>query len=62
MIKELTDLPAGVIGFETAGKLHAEDYRDILLPAVTGRGQALPTCRTSRGDCLGLRGSNTAPT
>ncbi len=34
MIKELTGLPAGVIGFETAGKLHAEDYRDILLPAV----------------------------
>ena len=34
MIKELTDLPQGVIGFETAGKLHAEDYRDVLLPAV----------------------------
>jgi enoyl-CoA hydratase/carnithine racemase len=34
VIKELTDLPSGVIGFETAGKLHAEDYRDVLLPAV----------------------------
>jgi hypothetical protein len=34
MIKELTDLPAGVIGFETTGKLHAEDYRDVLLPPL----------------------------
>jgi hypothetical protein len=34
LIKELTDLPSGVIGFETAGKLHAEDYRDVLLPAI----------------------------
>jgi SpoIIAA-like len=35
MIKELTDLPGGVIGFETSGKLEAEDYRDVLLPAIT---------------------------
>lgn len=34
MLKELPDLPNGVIGFETAGKLQAEDYRDVLLPAV----------------------------
>ena len=34
MITELTDLPAGVIGFEASGKLRAEDYRDVLLPAV----------------------------
>jgi hypothetical protein len=34
VIEELTDLPPGVIGFETAGKLHAEDYRDVLIPAV----------------------------
>ena len=34
MIKPLTDLPAGVIGFEASGKLHAEDYRDVLLPAI----------------------------
>jgi hypothetical protein len=34
MLKALTGLPNGVIGFETAGKLHAEDYRDILLPAI----------------------------
>jgi stage II sporulation SpoAA-like protein len=34
MITELSGLPAGVIGFETAGKLQAEDYRDVVLPAI----------------------------
>jgi len=34
MVKELTDLPAGVIGFEATGQLRAEDYRDVILPAV----------------------------
>jgi hypothetical protein len=34
MIKELGGLPAGVIGFEAAGKLRAEDYRDVVLPAL----------------------------
>ncbi len=34
MIAELTDLPDGVIGFEATGTLEAEDYRDVLLPAV----------------------------
>src|SRR5450631_4757005 len=34
MIKDLTDLPAGVIGFEIAGTLRAEDYRDVVLPAL----------------------------
>ena len=34
MITELTDLPSGVIGFEASGTLHAEDYRDVLLPAI----------------------------
>ncbi len=34
MIKELDDLPAGVIGFEASGKLRAEDYRDAILPAL----------------------------
>jgi hypothetical protein len=34
MLKEMTDLPAGVIGFEVDGELHAEDYRDVLLPAL----------------------------
>ncbi len=34
MIKELSGLPAGVIGFEASGKLSAEDYRDVILPAL----------------------------
>jgi hypothetical protein len=34
MIKVLTDLPEGVIGFETSGELHDDDYRDVLMPAV----------------------------
>ena len=34
MINELPDLPAGVVGFEATGKLQAEDYRDVLLPAI----------------------------
>ncbi|GAA1114260.1 hypothetical protein GCM10009663_63640 [Kitasatospora arboriphila] len=40
MIKRLEDLPAGVIGFETGGTLSAEDYRDVLLPALTGAAEA----------------------
>jgi hypothetical protein len=34
MLKEIPDLPSGVIGYEVTGKLQAEDYRDVLLPAV----------------------------
>jgi hypothetical protein len=34
MISELHELPAGVIGFEAGGKLAAEDYRDVILPAL----------------------------
>lgn len=34
MIRELDGLPPGVIGFEAAGKLTAEDYRDVVLPAL----------------------------
>ena len=33
-MKELTDLPPGVIGFESAGWVHAADYRDVMIPAV----------------------------
>ena len=40
MITELTGLPAGVIGFEITGKLHAEEYRDELLPAIERAGSA----------------------
>jgi stage II sporulation SpoAA-like protein len=34
MIKELSDMPPGVIGFEAGGQLRAEDYRDVVLPAL----------------------------
>ena len=34
MLTEIPDLPPGVIGFEAAGKLAAEDYSDTLAPAV----------------------------
>ena len=34
MIKELHDLPSGIVGFEVSGKLDAGDYRDVVLPAL----------------------------
>jgi hypothetical protein len=34
MIKELGDMPPGVIGFEATGTMRAEDYRDVVLPAL----------------------------
>ena len=34
MLKELPGMPAGVIGFEVSGTVRAEDYRDIVIPAV----------------------------
>ncbi len=33
MIKQLSDVPPTVIGFEIAGKIQAEDFRDVVLPA-----------------------------
>ncbi len=41
MITVVDDLPEGVLGFDVTGKLAAEDYTDVLLPAldeVTSRG------------------------
>jgi hypothetical protein len=34
MIEELGDLPAGVVGFEVSGTVRAEDYRDVVIPAL----------------------------
>lgn len=34
MIAELAGMPAGVIGFEASEKIRAEDYRDIVMPAI----------------------------
>ena len=40
MIKELSGLPAGVIGFEVTSKVTAEDFRDVVLPAVEKAAQS----------------------
>jgi hypothetical protein len=40
MIEVLDGMPAGVIGFEASGKLQAEDYRDVLLPALEAAADA----------------------
>jgi hypothetical protein len=42
MIKALSDLPEGVIGFETKGKLDAADYRDVLIPVIERAAAAGP--------------------
>jgi SpoIIAA-like len=34
MLETITGLPAGVLGFEAKGELHADDYRNVLIPAV----------------------------
>jgi SpoIIAA-like len=34
VITELDDLPAGVVGFEVADTIKAEDYRDVILPTL----------------------------
>jgi hypothetical protein len=32
MLKTMAGLPPGVLGFEVQGELHADDYRQVLLP------------------------------
>lgn len=34
MIEQLEGLPDGVIGFRGHGKIHADDYQDVLVPAI----------------------------
>jgi hypothetical protein len=34
MLEAMAGLPPGVLGFEVNGALHADDYRDALLPAI----------------------------
>jgi SpoIIAA-like len=34
VLEAMTGLPPGVLGFKISGALHADDYRDQLLPAV----------------------------
>jgi hypothetical protein len=37
MILIRTDMPAGTIGFEAVGELTADDYRDVIAPALERR-------------------------
>lgn len=39
MIKELGGMPEGVVGFEASGMVHADDYRDVVLPALERAGE-----------------------
>jgi hypothetical protein len=40
MITALDGMPEGVIGFEASGKIAAEDYRDVVLPALERAAEA----------------------
>ena len=40
MIKELSDMPPGVIGFEVSGKVSAEDNVNVVQPALQRASQA----------------------
>jgi hypothetical protein len=40
MIQQLTGLPGGIIGFEVTGRVTAEDFRDVVLPAVEKAAQS----------------------
>jgi hypothetical protein len=42
MFAEMTGLPGAVIGFKASGTVHAEDYRDVLLPAIERAASAGP--------------------
>ena len=35
MIKVIEDMPAGTIGLEAVGKVTDDDYRDVLVPALS---------------------------
>jgi hypothetical protein len=36
MVEALTDMPVGTLGFRLGGRVDAEDYRDLLIPALRG--------------------------
>jgi len=36
VLEELSDLPHGVLGFEAVGEVEADDYADVLIPALEG--------------------------
>lgn len=40
MIERLQDVPAGVVGFRALGEVTADDYRDVLEPALRAAAEA----------------------
>lgn len=54
-MNELTDLPPGVIGFESTGWVHARDYRFVIAPAVAkAAAQGRVRCVVVLDDFAGL--------
>ncbi len=45
MIERITDLPEHVLGFEAKGKVTAEDYHDVIVPAIDGMLRETPKLR-----------------
>jgi hypothetical protein len=57
MLTAIPNLPAGVIGFESSGKLEATDYRDTLAPALQKAGRRRRNPHGARD--AGVRGHRT---
>jgi len=59
MIEVLTGLPEGVLGFRASGKLTAQDYTDVLAPALDAAGAGSGRIRVLldfTGDFEGIEG------
>jgi SpoIIAA-like len=37
MIEPIPGLPDGLLGFTAVGKLHSDDYKDVLIPAIEAK-------------------------
>jgi hypothetical protein len=40
MIQQMSGLPDGIMGFEVTGKITAEDFRDVIIPAIDAAAKA----------------------
>jgi hypothetical protein len=40
MIKQLSGLPGGIIGFEVTGMVTADDFKDVVIPAIEKAAQS----------------------
>ena len=56
MVEQLTDLPAGTLGFRASGKITGEEYRRMMAPiyATLERGEKLNIYFELAGDFSGL--------